>query len=47
VVLDTARGVFWVSDEYGPFILKIDMNTGIILKKYQPPPVLLTCPPCC
>ncbi|MBC3877999.1 esterase-like activity of phytase family protein [Undibacterium sp. FT79W] len=36
VVLDTARGVFWVSDEYGPFILKIDMNTGIILKKYQP-----------
>lgn len=36
VVLDTARGVFWVSDEYGPFILKIDINSGIILKKYQP-----------
>ncbi|MEN9867041.1 MAG: hypothetical protein RL748_2631 [Pseudomonadota bacterium] len=36
IVLDTARGVFWVSDEYGPFILKIDVNTGIVLKKYQP-----------
>jgi Esterase-like activity of phytase len=36
VVLDSARGVFWVSDEYGPFIMKIDINSGIILKKYQP-----------
>lgn len=36
IALDTARGVFWVSDEYGPFILKIDIKTGIILKKYQP-----------
>ena len=36
VVFDAARGVLWVSDEYGPFILKIDMTTGIILKKYQP-----------
>ncbi len=36
VVLDAARGVLWVSDEYGPFILKIDLATGIILKKYQP-----------
>lgn len=36
VVLDTARNVLWASDEYGPFILKIDLNTGIILKKYQP-----------
>lgn len=36
IVLDTARGALWVSDEYGPFILKIDINTGIILKKYQP-----------
>lgn len=36
VVLDTARGAFWVSDEYGPFIVKIDLTTGVILKKYQP-----------
>jgi hypothetical protein len=36
VVLDTARGAFWVSDEYGPFIVKIDLATGIIQKKYQP-----------
>lgn len=36
IVLDKARNVLWVSDEYGPFILKIDINTGIVLKKYQP-----------
>lgn len=36
IVLDAARGVLWVSDEYGPFILKIDPATGVILKKYQP-----------
>lgn len=36
IVLDKARNVLWVSDEYGPFILKIDISTGIVLKKYQP-----------
>lgn len=36
VVVDAARGVLWVSDEYGPFILKVDPATGTILKKYQP-----------
>lgn len=36
VVVDAARGVLWVSDEYGPFIVKIDPATGTILKKYQP-----------
>ncbi|MDB5846989.1 MAG: hypothetical protein JWP29_741 [Rhodoferax sp.] len=36
VAVDAARGVVWVSDEYGPFILKVDPATGIILKKYQP-----------
>ena len=48
IVVDKARNVLWVSDEYGPFILKIDAATGTILKKYQPgtnagdlPPILL------
>ncbi|MDB5869532.1 MAG: hypothetical protein JWP96_1864 [Polaromonas sp.] len=36
IVVDAARGVLWVSDEYGPFILKIDPATGTVLKKYQP-----------
>jgi hypothetical protein len=36
LVLDTARNVLWTSDEYGPFIAKIDIATGIIQKKYGP-----------
>ena len=36
VVADPARNALWVSDEYGPFILKVDPTTGVILKKYQP-----------
>lgn len=36
IVVDKARNALWVSDEYGPFILKIDPATGIIQKKYQP-----------
>ena len=36
VVLDKKRNVLWVSDEYGPFIVKIDPLTGIILSKYAP-----------
>jgi hypothetical protein len=36
LVLDTARGVLWTSDEYGPFIAKLDIATGVILKKYGP-----------
>jgi hypothetical protein len=44
LVFDAAKGVFWVSDEYGPFIVKINASTGAILKKYYPgnglPPVM-------
>jgi hypothetical protein len=36
LVLDNARGVLWASDEYGPFIVKIDIATGVIAKKYAP-----------
>lgn len=36
IVVDTARNALWVSDEYGPFIVKIDPATGTVLKKYQP-----------
>jgi hypothetical protein len=38
IVVDAARNALWVSDEYGPFILKIDPASGIIQKKYQPGP---------
>lgn len=38
IVVDTARNALWVSDEYGPFIVKIDPSTGTVLKKYQPGP---------
>lgn len=36
LVYDAKNKVFWTSDEYGPFIAKIDATTGIILKKYGP-----------
>jgi hypothetical protein len=36
IVLDKKRNALWVSDEYGPFIVKIDPATGIILNKYGP-----------
>lgn len=36
IVVDTARNALWVSDEYGPFIVKIDPVTGTVLKKYGP-----------
>lgn len=36
IAYDAARNLLWVSDEYGPFIVKIDASTGLILKKYQP-----------
>ncbi len=36
LVVDTARKAIWTSDEYGPFIFKIDPTSGIIQKKYGP-----------
>ncbi|MDM4768526.1 esterase-like activity of phytase family protein [Pelomonas sp. SE-A7] len=36
LVYDEANKVFWTSDEYGPFIVKIDAATGVILKRYEP-----------
>ena len=36
IVVDTKRNALWVSDEYGPFIVRIDAATGIIQAKYEP-----------
>lgn len=36
LVYDAANKAFWTSDEYGPFIVKIDATSGVVLKKYQP-----------
>ena len=38
MVLDKARNVLWTSDEYGPFIARIDIATGVVEKKYGPGP---------
>ncbi|MDM0023962.1 esterase-like activity of phytase family protein [Variovorax saccharolyticus] len=36
LVLDKARKVLWSSDEYGPFIVRINIETGVIEKRYAP-----------
>ena len=36
VVVDSARNTLWISDEYGPFIAKVNATTGLIEKRYQP-----------
>ena len=36
MVLDKARNVLWTSDEYGPFIARINIATGVVEKKYGP-----------
>lgn len=36
LVYDDAAKVFWTSDEYGPFVVKIDATTGVVLKRYEP-----------
>jgi hypothetical protein len=34
IAFDKKRNVLWISDEYGPFIVKVDAATGIIQQKY-------------
>lgn len=36
LVYDEAAKAFWTSDEYGPFVVKIDATSGQILKRYEP-----------
>ncbi|WP_031485298.1 esterase-like activity of phytase family protein [Maridesulfovibrio frigidus] len=36
IAIDRKDGNLWICDEYGPFIAKMDVNTGRILKKYSP-----------
>ncbi len=36
IALDKKRNVLWVSDEYGPFIVKVDPATGVVLSRYAP-----------
>lgn len=36
LVLDKARNVLWSSDEYGPFLVRLNIETGVIEKKYGP-----------
>ncbi|MDC8758550.1 esterase-like activity of phytase family protein [Janthinobacterium fluminis] len=36
IALDKKRNLLWLSDEYGPFIVKLDPATGVIQAKYAP-----------
>ena len=36
LAFDAKHGIFWIADEYGPFIVKVDAASEKILKKYQP-----------
>ncbi|MCE3264462.1 MAG: hypothetical protein K0R43_3541 [Pseudoduganella sp.] len=36
IALDKKRNALWVSDEYGPFIVRIDATSGVIQSRYAP-----------
>jgi hypothetical protein len=36
MAFDRKRSVLWMSDEYGPFIVKVDLAAGIVLEKFGP-----------
>lgn len=36
IAIDRKDGNFWIGDEYGPFLVKIDKDSGRVLKKYGP-----------
>ena len=44
IAYDLRRDVLWIADEYGPYLMKIDPATGLLLEKYGPgsglPPIL-------
>ncbi len=36
LAFDAKRNVLWVADEYGPFIIELDLVSGLVLKRYAP-----------
>ncbi|KRB88428.1 esterase-like activity of phytase family protein [Duganella sp. Root198D2] len=36
IAFDKKRNALWVSDEYGPFIVKVDAASGVIQSRYAP-----------
>jgi len=36
IAFDAATGALWVTDEYGPFLLKIDPSTGVVQRRFAP-----------
>lgn len=43
IAWDSKRRVLWIGDEYGPFLVKVDPGSGLLLERYGPgtglPPV--------
>lgn len=36
LAFDRRRGLLWITDEYGPFLMKLDPATGLLLARYGP-----------
>ncbi|SHH57454.1 esterase-like activity of phytase family protein [Massilia sp. CF038] len=36
IAYDPVENVLWITDEYGPFLLKVDPATGMVQKRYGP-----------